>query len=100
MDYLNELITLAQTLLDRGFDVQAFLSWETAAFLALVSLLGPFHYYTLNFKQLTKENNPLGLLAGEGILIAAREELLKAVGKFQTNEPPDRPVQSPAPPFL
>jgi hypothetical protein len=86
MDYLNELINLAQILLDRGFDVQDFLSWETAAFFSLLSLLGPFHYYTLNFKRLTSENNHRGLLAGQGILIAAREESLKAVGKLRANE--------------
>jgi len=76
---LNELINLAQTILDRGFDSQAFLSRQTLAFFTLLSILGPYHYYTQNFRQLTSEMNPRGLLAGEGILVAAKEEISKAV---------------------
>ena len=79
MESLNELINAAQALLDSGFDVQAFLDWQTLAFLTLVGLLGPFHYYTQNFKRICSENTPRGLLAGEGVLVAAREQCLKSV---------------------
>jgi len=84
MESLNDLIMAAQTILDSGFDIQAFLSWQTLAFLALLSLLGPFHYYTQNFKRLASEKTPRGLLAGEGVLVAAREQFLKAAGTIQT----------------
>ncbi len=77
MESLNDLIMAAQSLLDGSFDIQAFLSWQALAFLALLSLLGPFHYYTQNFKRLTSEQTPRGLLAGEGLLVAAREQFLK-----------------------
>lgn len=96
MEYLNELINIAQTILDTGFDAQAFLRWEAAAFLALLTLLGPFHYYTRNFKRLTSENGAVGLLAGEGILIAAREEILKASSQLQMEE---QHAQSAIPPL-
>lgn len=78
MDYLNWLINLAQILIDNGFEPQDFMSWKNAAFGGLLGLLGPFHYYTQTFKRFTSENTPLGLLTGRGILIAAREEGLKA----------------------
>lgn len=84
MESLNELIMAAQVLLDGSFDVQAFLGWQTLAFLTLLSLLGPFHYYTQNFKKITSEKTPRGLLAGEGVLVAAREQFLKAAGAIHT----------------
>ena len=92
MDSLNDLINAAQMLLDSGFDIQAFLSWQTLAFLALLSLLGPFHYYTQNFKRLTSEKTAQGLLAGEGLLVAARENFLKSVGTL----PPEGKGGSPS----
>jgi hypothetical protein len=79
MHHLNGLINRGQTILDRVFDAPDSLSWKTAASLSLLKVLGPVHYYTKNFRRLTSENSPLGLLAGLGILIAAREESLKAV---------------------
>jgi hypothetical protein len=84
MDSLNELIMAAQALLDGNFDIQAFLGWQTLAFLTLLSLLGPFHYYTQNFKKLTSEKTPRGLLAGEGVLVAAREHFLKIAGAIRS----------------
>jgi hypothetical protein len=74
MDSLNDLIYMAASILDGGFDVNAFLVWKKTAFVALVGLFGPFHYYSLNFRRIA-EPNPLGLLAGEGMLSAAKEEL-------------------------
>jgi hypothetical protein len=75
MESLNQLISLAQSILDSGFDAQTFLNWQILAFSALVALLGPYHYYTQNFKRLTSEKNPRSLLAGEGILMAAKEQM-------------------------
>jgi len=79
MESLNDLISLAQSILDSGYDVQAFLNWQTLAFSALVAIVGPYHYYTQNFKRLTSEKSPRGLLAGEGILLAAKEQIQKPV---------------------
>lgn len=78
MEYLNSLINAAQAILDNRFDVQAFLSWRNIALLTLLSLLGPLHYYTQTFKRVTSEQDSQSLLAGEGVLIAAKEEILKA----------------------
>jgi len=86
MDALNDLILAAQSILDSGFDVQAFMSWQMSAFAALVSLLGPAHYYVQDFKRLTSETSPIGLLAGEGVLEAAKQEVLKAQRQLPSSE--------------
>lgn len=86
MDSLNDLITMAQNLLNGGFDIEAFLTWKSLAFLALLGLLGPFHYYTRNFTRLTADSDKRGLLAGEGLLTAAKEELAKRLGKRESAE--------------
>jgi len=77
MEYLNDLINAAQAILDNGFDAQSFVGWKELAFLGLLGLLGPLHHYTQMFKRVTSEQEPLSLLAGKGILIAAKEEMLK-----------------------
>jgi hypothetical protein len=76
MDSLNDLINLAQFILDNGFDIQTFLTWKEAAFICLFGLLGPLHFYTRSFGQVTGRTDEKGLLAGEGLLIAAREEIV------------------------
>jgi hypothetical protein len=82
MESLNELINLAQFILDNGFDPQAFMTWKEAAFVCLLGLLGPLHFYTRSFGRVTGRTDEKGLLAGEGLLIAAREEIAAAL----TNE--------------
>jgi hypothetical protein len=79
MESLNELINLAQLILDNGFDPQTFLTWKEAAFICLLGLLGPLHFYTRSFGRVTVRADEKGLLAGEGLLIAAREEIIGAV---------------------
>jgi hypothetical protein len=73
MANLTLLINSARVILDKKFDAQVFLSWQSLALKTLANLLGPLHYYTRNFKLLTSERNERSLLTGEGILIAARE---------------------------
>jgi hypothetical protein len=75
LESVNQLISLAQSILDSGFDAQAFLNWQILAFATLVGILGPYHYYTQNFRRLTSEKIPRSLLAGEGILMAAKEQM-------------------------
>jgi len=76
---LTSLIGAAQGLLDKRFDAQVFLSWQSLALLTLTKLLGPLHYYTRNFKLFTSERNERSVLTGEGILIAAREMMAPQV---------------------
>ena len=77
MESLNELIGLAQVILDSGFDLQAFLTWRELSFLCLLGLVGPLHYYTKSFGRFTGQADERSLLAGEGLLVAAREEITK-----------------------
>ncbi len=79
MTSLTLLINSAKVILNKRFDAQAFLSWQSSAFVTLTNLLGPLHYYTQNFKLLTSERNERSLLTGEGILIAAREMTMPQV---------------------
>ncbi len=76
MENLNDLIAAAQAILDNGFDLSAFMSWGLLAFLTLVALLGPLHYYTQNFRRLTSDKTPRSLLAGRGLIEAAKAQLL------------------------
>jgi hypothetical protein len=80
IDSLIELINSAQNISDRGFDIQAFLTWKGMAFITLFALLGPFHYYTRKFCQFTSDSSRNGLLAGEGILVAVKEHFTKRDG--------------------
>jgi hypothetical protein len=88
MDSLNDLINVACSLLDNGFDVQHFLSWKGIAVVTLVGLLGPFHYYTENFRQFTRDTNRRSLLAGTGVLVAANEQIINGT------DDPVRPCES------
>jgi hypothetical protein len=83
MESLNGLISEAQRMLSAGFDVKTLMVWEALAFMALLSTLGPSHYYTQNFKQLASEKSPKGLLAAKGILVAAKEEILGEGGQMR-----------------
>ena len=78
MEFLTDLINSGWSILENGFDLQAFLAWKQMSFACLVGLLGPLHFYTKNFKRFTEDVGPKGLLAAEGILTAAREEVAKA----------------------
>ncbi len=80
MEFLNDLINFGWSILENGFDLQAFLAWKQLSFACLVGLLGPLHFYTQNFRRFTEEGGPKGLLAAEGILTAAKEEMAKAGG--------------------
>lgn len=85
MELLTGLVSAADAMLDNGFDVGAFLKWQMLAFGALLILLGPSSYYTKNFKQFTSDKSPRGLLAGEGVLMAVREELVNSVSQHEPN---------------
>ena len=77
MESLNDLIATARAILDGGFDVDAFLTWRELALLCLLGLMGPLHYYTKSFARFTEKPDERGLLAGKGLLAAAREQIAK-----------------------
>jgi hypothetical protein len=87
MDSLTDLINAAQALLDRGWELQTFFDWRAAAFLSLLGLLGPSHYYTRIFSRLTCQAKRSRLLAGKGVLLAASEE----ISGHESASRPDRP---------
>jgi hypothetical protein len=75
MEYLTDLINAALLILDNGLDAQALVTWKEVSLVCLVGLYGPFHFYTQNFRKLTLPAGPLGLLAGKGVLEAAKLEI-------------------------
>jgi hypothetical protein len=79
MESINKLISTAEAMLRYGFDVRVFLNWQMWAFAVLLTTVGPSSYYTQNFRQFTSDKSPRGLLAGEGVLMAVREELLQCL---------------------
>jgi hypothetical protein len=85
MEFLNDLINAGWSILENGFDLQAFLVWKQLSFACLVGLLGPLHFYAQNFNRFTSEPSPQGLLAAEGILAAAKEAIAKADGSVPGN---------------
>lgn len=89
MESLNGLIASARAILDSGFDVEAFLSWRELAFLCLLGLMGPLHYYTKSFARFTEKPDEHGLLAGKGVLTAAREHIAKTSSPSPEDTVPD-----------
>jgi hypothetical protein len=85
MQSINELISGASVILDNGFDLQAFLNWKQTSFRTLRTHLGPGHYYTLNFRRMTDPNEQ-GVLAGGGILLAAKELIHSSDTSFKQNQ--------------
>ena len=75
MENLIELISMAQAMLDSGFDLDAFLQWRHLAFLCLFGLVGPLHFYIRRFRQVKNEPSPQNLLAATGILEAAKQQI-------------------------
>ncbi len=82
MESLNDLILMASALLDNGFDLQTFLEWKRMAFVLVLGILGPSHYYTLNFRRFASASD-LGLLAGKAILEATKEQF--SIGREQSS---------------
>jgi hypothetical protein len=97
MESLNELIYLVSVILDGGFDLQGFSDWKELSFLTLLSLLlGPFQFYTLGLHRLIAPN-PLGLLCGVGLFMAAEERLFATAIAFKANQVPSSGHTSLAP---
>jgi hypothetical protein len=65
--------------LESDFDETAFQNWRREAFKCLNAILGPKHAYTQYFKEYVHHPQRAELLAGRGILSAAREEVASSV---------------------
>ncbi|MGO9123081.1 MAG: hypothetical protein ACLQPD_36350 [Desulfomonilaceae bacterium] len=87
MESLNELFLLVSVILGDGFDFQAFLGWEGAFCLTFLSLVGGFHYYTLNFGHMGEPNQRVPL-AAQGIIFASQELLLSRATAVKANRVP------------
>ena len=96
MESLSELISLVSIILDGGLDLQRFSDWKSLSFLTLLSLLGPFQYYTLGFHRLIAPS-PVEMVCGEGLFVAAQERLLATAIGFKANQVPSSGHASLAP---
>jgi len=72
---INELIEVGWCLLNTSMDEAAIPLWKTQTLDCLISLLGPDHLYVTHIKDFFRKAERDRLLAGTGILTAAREEL-------------------------
>ncbi|MBM3301313.1 MAG: hypothetical protein FJY85_15335 [Deltaproteobacteria bacterium] len=70
----DDLIKAAREVVESDFDATAFVKWRKQALLCLRELLGPDHAYTLSFRDYVQHAEALSVLAGKGLLVAAREQ--------------------------
>jgi hypothetical protein len=83
METLQALINAAQVFLEKGFSADDYLVWQQLSFLTILALLGPLHFYTKHFGLFTETPSRRSLLAGEGILEAAKGEIAGGASKAQ-----------------
>ncbi len=95
MESLHDLMLTAATILDNGFDLQTFLEWKRLASALLLGILGPSHYYTLNFSRLADASS-IGLMAGMGVLEAARQQF--GIRPEERAQPKDANLENGCPP--
>ncbi len=70
----DDLIKAAWEVIESDFDPTAFVKWRKQAVLCLTDLLGSEHPYTLSFREYVQQAETLSVLAGKGLLVAAREQ--------------------------
>lgn len=75
LEKLDDLIETAWRVVNTDFDPGAIYQWKKQAFDYLAENLGHDHYYTQYFKNCVEELEQQNLLAGGGILTAAKEEM-------------------------
>jgi hypothetical protein len=73
--FINDLIEKGWSSLDAGTDEAAISSWKAQTLDCLTFLLGPDHIYVTHLRDVFRKARTDTLLAGTGILTAAREEL-------------------------
>ncbi len=74
---LDDLIEAGWRVIEKDFEPDAFLAWRKRALDCVVILAGPEHPYPQFFDAFVAKEVRNSLLAGAGILEAAREQLLE-----------------------
>lgn len=70
----DDLMQAAWEVIESDFDEAAFMTWRKQALLFLSDLVGADHPYTLSFQDYVQHAEALSVLAGKGLLVAAREQ--------------------------
>jgi hypothetical protein len=68
----QELIRAAWNVMDKDFGEAAIIDWRRKASAYLAEMFGPEHHYCREFEQSLAGSNRLNILAGEGVLEAAK----------------------------
>ena len=74
---IDDLIRAGWIIIDASKDEEAAARWKTRALECLTGLLGGDHVYVANLKNFLRRPGRGSLLAGTGILTAAKEELAR-----------------------
>jgi hypothetical protein len=74
---INELIEKGWGIAGRDVDGAGFLSWKSHALGCLASHFGPHHAYLQYFESFVRTPEKMSILAGAGILVAAKEQMSK-----------------------
>jgi hypothetical protein len=72
---IDDLIEAGWRVLNSNFDAAEFAIWRRKALDCVTALVGPSHTYARYFSDFVEEAESKSVLAGEGILIAAKEQL-------------------------
>jgi hypothetical protein len=83
---IDNLIEAGWNVLDSDFDRSAFADWRRKALDCVAALLGPSHAYTGYFRDFVDEAETKSLLAGEGILVAAKEQIVTVGRKWSQSK--------------
>lgn len=86
-DSLDRLIKAGWQVVESDFNEEAFRRWRQQARECLAQLLGNDHVYTKHFDECVNAPAELPALAGKGILIAAREEVVRGNGNSRRTHP-------------
>ncbi len=81
---IDELIEAGWGVLKSDFDPAKFQHWRLKAFECLTEMLGPEHVYTKYFEKFVRKGDSKNVLAGGGVLVAAKEEIQR--GPYNTKE--------------
>lgn len=82
---IDDLIRAGWEVIESDYHAIAFQNWRQKAFDCLVQLMGPDHTYTQYFAHHIRQSGINDLLAGAGILSAAREEMANGKHELQTS---------------
>jgi len=83
---IDDLIVAGWCVLNSNFDAAAFAIWRRKALDCVTALVGPSHTYARYFKDFVEKADTKSVLAGEGILIAAKEQLAISDFALRDNE--------------